>query len=161
MRPCFDFACVVYHSMITRTQFNKLERLQQNIMKMIYGFDESYSRCLARAGIDYLSIRRCKLAEKFALKTAANSTFSHWFPLNEPSQYALRKEKISRITFPYGTVACSPDLYVPSSPQLTRPRPRLAFFSFAFGFSFLIVYLPYNSFSIFSLTIALLFPVGV
>ena len=61
-------------------------------MKIIYGFEESYVRCLARAGIDYLLIRRCKLAENFAIRTSVNPSFSDWFSLSEPSQYALRRE---------------------------------------------------------------------
>ena len=57
VRPCFDFACVVYHSMLTKNQSNKLERMQSKIMKIIYGYEESYSRCLGRAGLDLLSVR--------------------------------------------------------------------------------------------------------
>ena len=87
VRPCFDYACVVYHSLLTKTQSEKLERMQRKVMKIIYGFEQSYQRCLSLAGIDYLSIRRVKLCERFALKTAANPRFSHWFPLTVPTPY--------------------------------------------------------------------------
>ena len=94
VRPCFDFACVVYHSMLSGTQSDALERMQRKILKIIYGYDESYSRCLSRAGIDYLSVRRSNLSERFALKTARNPNFSHWFPKNPPNPYMLRKSNV-------------------------------------------------------------------
>ena len=67
VRPCFDYACVVYHSLLTKTQSEMLEAMQQKIMKImkiIYGFDLSYCLCLERANIDSLSVRRAKLCEK-------------------------------------------------------------------------------------------------
>ena len=93
VRPVFDFACVVYHPMLTKTQSGKLERMQRKILKIIYGFDESYERCLGRSGLDHLAVRRSKLCEKFALKAARNPAFSRWFPLNSPSVYSLRHQK--------------------------------------------------------------------
>ena len=91
VRPCFDFACVVYHLMLTKNPSNKLERMQRKIMKIIYGYEESYSRCLGRAGLDLLSARRSKLAEKFAIKAARNPSFADWFPLNGEPAYPLRR----------------------------------------------------------------------
>ena len=67
VRPCFDYAAVVYHSMLTKTQSDALERMQRKIMKMIYGFEESYDRCLGRAGLDSLVVRRIKMCEKLSL----------------------------------------------------------------------------------------------
>ena len=75
------------------TQQGKLERLQRKILKIIYGFDESYDRCLGRSGLDYLAVRRSKLCEKFALKASLNPAFARWFPLNTPSTYSLRHQK--------------------------------------------------------------------
>ena len=93
VRPCFDYACVVYHPMLTKTQSNQLERMQRKVMKIIFGFDTSYERCLSRAGIDSLSYRRQQLCERFALKTARNPAFAHWFPESRPSEYAIRSVK--------------------------------------------------------------------
>lgn len=43
VRPCFDYSCVVYHSLLTKNLSEKLEKQQRIILKMIYGFDVSYS----------------------------------------------------------------------------------------------------------------------
>ena len=93
IRPCFDYASVIYHSMLTKTQSLALERQQRKIMKIIYGFEESYDRCLSRAGIDYLSVRRSKMCERFAVRSQQNPRFRHWFPLTVPTPYSLRDPK--------------------------------------------------------------------
>ena len=93
VRPCFDFASVVYHSLLTRTQSDMLERMQRKFLKIIYGFDVSYRTCLARAGLDLLSVRRSMLCERFALKTASNPSFVHWYPKNPKLSHDLRTTK--------------------------------------------------------------------
>ena len=45
IRPCFDYASVVYNSMLTKTQSEALERQQRKVLKIIYGWDSSYA-CL-------------------------------------------------------------------------------------------------------------------
>ena len=75
IRPCFDSAGDVYHSMLTKTQSDMLERMQQQIMKIIFGFDTSYQQCLSKAGLDYLSVSRFNLCERFALKTVKKLGF--------------------------------------------------------------------------------------
>ena len=89
IRPCFDYACVVYGPMLTRTQSDQLERQQQKILKIIYGWDESYDRALARAGIDDLLVRRNTLIERFALKLEGNDRFASWFPVQAESGYPI------------------------------------------------------------------------
>ena len=93
VRPCFDYACVVYSSLLTRSQSDSLERLQRKVLKIIYGFDYSYDQCLSKSGLEMLSVRRTKLCEKFVLKTASNPRFRDWFPLNPPVSYHLRRRK--------------------------------------------------------------------
>ena len=93
VRPCFDFSCVVYHSLLTKTQSAALERMQRKILKIIYGFDVSYANCLAKSGLDELSYRRQRLCESFALKTAMNPRFSDWFPMLPDTGYDLRDRK--------------------------------------------------------------------
>ena len=90
IRPCFDYACIVYGPMLTRTQSDQLERQQRKIMKIIYGWEESYDRALARAGIDDLLVRRNALTERFALKLERNERFASWFPVLAESGYPLR-----------------------------------------------------------------------
>ena len=91
VRPCFDYAAVVYHSLLSKTQSDAFERLQRKIVKIIYGFEESYDRCLGRAGLDYLSVRRSKMCEKFALKAQRSEKFSSWFPKTIVTPYLNQK----------------------------------------------------------------------
>ena len=102
IRPCFDYSCVVYNSMLTRSQSEALERQQRKIFKVIYGWDVSYELALARSGLDRLDIRRVKLVEKFSLKMANNPRYAEWFPLNEGGPYDLRQCKKYK-EFPFRT----------------------------------------------------------
>ena len=93
VRPCFDYACVVYHSLLSKTLSDALERQQRKILKIIYGFDVSYNTALARSGLDRLDARRCTLRERFVMKLSRNPCFESWFPLNETPEYDLRTHK--------------------------------------------------------------------
>ena len=90
VRPCFDYACVVYHSMLSKRLSELLERQQRRILKIIYGYDLSYEKALERAGIERLDARRSLLRERFVVKLARNDRFSDWFPVNETPVHALR-----------------------------------------------------------------------
>ena len=93
VRPCFDYACVVYHSLLSKTLSESLEKQQRRILKIIYGFDVSYTTALARSGLERLDVRRSVLRERFVLKLAANDRFADWLPLSETPVYPLRKTK--------------------------------------------------------------------
>ena len=90
VRPCFDYSCVVYHSLLTKTLSEKLEKQQRRVLKIIYGFDVSYNTALTRSGLDRLDVRRSTLREKFILKLAENDRFAAWLPLNETPVRPLR-----------------------------------------------------------------------
>ena len=75
IRPCFDYACVVYHSMLSKNLSEALEKQQGRIMKIIYGFDVFYATALTRYGLDRLDVRRCTLREHFVTKLGNNPQF--------------------------------------------------------------------------------------
>ena len=89
VRPCFDYSCVVYHSLLTKSQSEALEKQQRKILKIIFGFDVSYRRALEKAGIDRLDVRRSSLRDRFVIKLEKNERFSGWLPLNETPVYSL------------------------------------------------------------------------
>ena len=89
IRPCFDYASVVYHSMLSKTLSEALEKQQRKIIKIIFGFDVSYRKALETAGIDRLDVRRSALRERFVIKLARNDCFKDWLPLNETPVYSL------------------------------------------------------------------------
>ena len=90
IRPCFDYASVVYHPMLTAAQSSALERQQRKILKVIFGWDQSYYSALASSVLERLDVRRTGLVERFAIRLAANPLLESWLPLNERSQHSLR-----------------------------------------------------------------------
>ena len=94
VRPILEFACVIYHCMATKEQADEIERLQRNILKVIYGVNVSYSVALERSGISRLDERRDELVLKFALKCYKSESFNCWFPPNFEKGYNLRKTDI-------------------------------------------------------------------
>jgi hypothetical protein len=79
IRPCIEYCSVVYHSMLTQEQEEALEHLQQQALKCIYGYSQSYRVQKERAEIQSLKERREEAVEKFALKSVGGK-YSSWFP---------------------------------------------------------------------------------
>ena len=93
IRSSIEYAIPAYHSLLTTTQSDRLERLQRRSLKSIFGLHVSYEDALKRSGLPRLDDRRCEIFKKFAVKAGGNDRFKDWFPLNSPSKYNLRKEK--------------------------------------------------------------------
>ena len=90
VRPCFDYASVVYHSMFSKSLSEDLEKQQRRILKIVYGFEISYRKALEKSGLERLDVRRSALREHFVIKLSRNDRFEEWLPLNETPVYALR-----------------------------------------------------------------------
>jgi hypothetical protein len=88
-----EYCSVVYGPLLTAAQSERIERLQSQSLKIIYGFDLSYRKLLEKTGLETLESRREKASLKFAEKCLAGK-FSHWFPPNETA-------RITRGTKPY------------------------------------------------------------
>ena len=81
LRPILELCSVVYHSMISKEQFEALKCLQQRVFKVIYGFEVGMEECFEKLGLETLECRRLKRIRKFAVKAAADENFSKkWFP---------------------------------------------------------------------------------
>jgi hypothetical protein len=59
-----------------------MERLQSRVLKLIYGFDKSYTDLLAVSGLEDLEARRMNATDKFAARAADSERFSCWFARN-------------------------------------------------------------------------------
>ena len=79
----------VFHSMMSDSQDEALERLQTHALKCIFGPGLSGRRMRELAGIPTLRERRIVQIDKFAAKCANGDRFSDWFPLN----YARRSAR--------------------------------------------------------------------
>ena len=90
VRPCFDYASVVYHSMLSKSLSEDLEKQQQRILKIVYGFDVSYQKALEKSGLERMDVYRSALRERFVIKLSENIRFENWLLLNETPVYSLR-----------------------------------------------------------------------
>ena len=69
IRSCIEFCSVVYHSLLTGDQAARIEGLQYQALKCIYGVGESYRSLRERAGLDLLGERREKISDRFMDKS--------------------------------------------------------------------------------------------
>ena len=83
VRPVADYACVVYHSLLTDDQDEILDRCQAHALRCIYGMGISYSEMRRRANVTTLRKRREDFCDKFAAACLKNPRFRDWFPLRE------------------------------------------------------------------------------
>ena len=63
--------------MLNVNQSNRLEKLQRDILKTIYGFGRSYSEILETENIETLAARRQNLFDSYALKMWENKDVSY------------------------------------------------------------------------------------
>ena len=92
IRPVIEYCSPVYHSLLTGEQAQKLERLQYQSLKCIYGLGKSYEDLLEESGLSRLSDRREEATLKFARKAEAGA-FGRWFPKRNASRQ-LRNEAV-------------------------------------------------------------------
>ena len=93
VRSSLEYSSVTYGPMLTQYQKNRLEGIQKNCLRSIYGFDKSYDQLLQESGLETLTSRRTRTVRKFAEKTANNPQFSHWFTLND-NRFSQRSSNI-------------------------------------------------------------------
>ena len=81
VRPVLEVNSVVFHSMMTKTQAEALERLQKQVCRLCYGWEHSYRRTLQAHNLQTLAERREKAIRRFVSKTIhGNPRFADkWF----------------------------------------------------------------------------------
>ena len=93
LRPVIDFACIVYHPMLTKGQAERIELLQKRALKIIFGPYESYSEIVSKNSIETLAERRERFFVNFTIKASNNDRVSQkWFPLERAAPYGLRNQ---------------------------------------------------------------------
>jgi hypothetical protein len=92
IRSVMEFCSVIYHSYLTLEQCKKLEQLQIQALKCIYGFGKTGKEMLECSGLETLEERRKQAFLKFAKKTAEGN-YSGWFPKREGGR-ALRNGNV-------------------------------------------------------------------
>ena len=94
IRPVLETNAVIFHPQLTRTQCHAIERLQQQVLKLCFGFQLSYSRARELFGIDTLEERRERAVRKFVQKAICNPRFaSRWFRPRDDAHHDLRHRR--------------------------------------------------------------------
>ena len=90
IRSILEQSCQVWHSSLTLENFQDLERVQKNALKIILQDDYiSYSNALEISGLSTLFERRSKLCLKFAQSSLKKEELKSMFPLN-PANHGIR-----------------------------------------------------------------------
>jgi hypothetical protein len=115
-RVMLEYGCPVWHSGLTVTQSRSLDRAQRVAMAAITGhWEPSHTRQLEDLGLERLALRRSKLCERFARRTATNSRHMDMFT---PMVSLQRKAKHGK---KYREIAARTKSYHNSAlPYLTR-----------------------------------------
>ncbi len=91
VRGCLEYCSTVWHSGLTDSDSNDIERIQRAAMRVIMGKKyQGYEETLKLIKLDSLKQRREKMALKFAQKSLKQESFSRLFPLNT-SKHDMKK----------------------------------------------------------------------
>ena len=91
IRPFVEYSSVVYHSLIPNYIAEKLERVQKQAIKIIYGWNVDYDQMIENGTIETLRSRRESTLLKFALKAEASPRFGPvWFKPSHDINRAIR-----------------------------------------------------------------------
>ena len=83
IRSKLEYASTVWHSSLTLSNRNDLERIQKSAMKVIFKNDyQSYEKSLKVLKMEKLHERRERLSLSFAKKCLKHEKFSNMFPKN-------------------------------------------------------------------------------
>ena len=87
IRSILEQSCQVWHNSLTLENFQDLERVQKNALKIILKDKyQSYSNALTKTGLSSLFERRSVLCLKFAKSCVKNEQTKDMFPLNPVKQ---------------------------------------------------------------------------
>ena len=106
VRGILEYCSTVWHSSLTVSDSNDIERVQKAAMRLIMGTKyQGYKEALSDMSLDSLKERRDKMALKFVKKSLKQATFSRLFPLNindhlmrkrNPEKYSVNIAKTER-----------------------------------------------------------------
>ena len=84
-----EYCCEIYDSLIPLYLSDRLESVQKQSMKIIFGWGVNYQDLLEEGIIEPLATRRRKACIRFANKAASSMRFgSRWFPRNQTEREA-------------------------------------------------------------------------
>ena len=98
LRPSAEYSSIIYNSLIPEYVSAKLEAVQRQAMKIIYGWDINYDELISNNVISTLKSRREDASLKFAFKASKSPRFGPvWFtenPVERSARCTTRKHYI-------------------------------------------------------------------
>ena len=93
IRSKLEYCCTVWHSSLSKTNVNDIERIQKSAVKLILKENyENYESALKLLNLDTLFKRREKLCLRFAKKCLKIENFKQLFPVRK-SKHDMHKRK--------------------------------------------------------------------
>jgi len=90
LRSILEYSAPVYHSMLTQGLSNRLERVQKQALRIMFGFDTPYEEMCNLADTITLHARRTKLVHDFAHSLIGSRFEEMWLPRIRNTLYDLR-----------------------------------------------------------------------
>ena len=94
VRPALETNAVVFHSMLTQTQSEAVERFQKQVLRLCFGVDTSYAGLLQQHQLSTLRDRRERAVKKFVAKAMRNDRFApRWFVPRQEVETEIRRRR--------------------------------------------------------------------
>ena len=101
LRSAVEYCSTVYHSMIPASLSDKLERIQRQALRIIYGWDVDVGVLMEVKGIETLEERRERAVLSFALKNEDKERYGRrWFRRTEENGHDLRETTRKKYKMP-------------------------------------------------------------
>ena len=97
LRPILEYCCSVYHPLLTCEMSEKIEGMQKLALRIIFGFDKSYTEILIENNMTTMEERRKKMFCNYANKLVKSERFTKWFPENNCSVNLRGKKKYKEV----------------------------------------------------------------
>ena len=94
VRAILEYSVPVFHSLLTRSQAETLEKMNRLAVRICYGFDTPVETTMALHGIETLEERRVRRCDGFLRKAFANPMFAdRWFRQRPTGGPSLRSRR--------------------------------------------------------------------
>ena len=80
VRSILEYRSVTYSPMQSKSQSNRLEKVQKQCLRIIFGYGRSYDDLLSVSGLDTLKTRRARALAKFTDRSVKNPVYADFFP---------------------------------------------------------------------------------
>ena len=91
IRPAIEYSSIIYHTLISNELSGKLEAIQRQAMRIIYGYNGEIREIMENKGVVTLRDRREEAVLRFALKNEKNPRYGgRWFEETPSGERSIR-----------------------------------------------------------------------